>query len=158
MDIAPELKAAFEVFEREKKDDVIEISQLGDCLRMTNLVITETFLEAQRKRLKDDEIPSIDWNLFAGIYSAASGEVLAEDTLGESLKTLEVAKIFEDGTIGRRIKTSHLREFLTTFGDDPLTEEEAQELIQDMDQLLQGEVQSDAVAMELVHGMPLDEF
>lgn len=48
MDIAPELKAAFEVFEREKKDDVIEISQLGDCLRMTNLVITETFLEAQR--------------------------------------------------------------------------------------------------------------
>jgi hypothetical protein len=88
-----------------------------------------------RKRLKNDEIPSIDWNLFAGIYSAASGEVLAEDTLGESLKTLEVQKIFEDGTIGRRIKTSHLREFLTTFGDDPLTEEEAQELIQDMDQV-----------------------
>ena len=92
-------------------------------------------LRVFRKRLKNDEIPSIDWNLFAGIYSAASGEVLAEDTLGESLKTLEVQKIFEDGTIGRRIKTSHLREFLTTFGDDPLTEEEAQELIQDMDQV-----------------------
>jgi hypothetical protein len=48
MDISPELKAAFEVFEREKKDDVIEIAQLGECLRMTNLVITETFLDAQR--------------------------------------------------------------------------------------------------------------
>jgi len=92
-------------------------------------------LRVFRNRLKNDEIPSIDWNLFAGIYSAASGEVLAEDTLGESLKTLEIQKIFDDGTIGRRIKTSHLREFLTTFGDDPLTEEEAQELIQDMDQV-----------------------
>ena len=113
-----------------------ELGHYRNVFRRTEVTsLLAVHLQVFRKRLKNDEIPSIDWNLFAGIYSAASGEVLAEDTLGESLKTLEVQKIFEDGTIGRRIKTSHLREFLTTFGDDPLTEEEAQELIQDMDQV-----------------------
>ena len=107
-------------------------------------------------------------------HSHASGSKPSEYEMQHAQEDFEnLQKIFEDGTIGRRIKTSHLREFLTTFGDDPLTEEEAQELIQDMDQvnffenncliylhlkLLQGEVQSDAVAMELVHGMPLDDF
>ncbi len=113
-----------------------EPSHYGNVSRRSKVTpLLSAHLRVFRNRLKNDEIPSIDWNLFAGIYSAASGEVLAEDTLGESLKTLEIQKIFDDGTIGRRIKTSHLREFLTTFGDDPLTEEEAQELIQDMDQV-----------------------
>ena len=90
----------------------------------------ETFLSRQRKRLSEDGIEEIDWNLFGGIFSAASGEVVAEDALSESLKTLEVQKIFPDGTIGRKITTADLRAFLTSFGDDPLTDAEAQELIQ----------------------------
>jgi len=43
---------------------------------------------------------------------------------------LEVPKIFPDGTIGRKITTSDLREFLTTYGDDPLSDADVQELIQ----------------------------
>lgn len=118
---------------------------------MTNLVVTETFLLRQKKRLTEENIDQLDWNMFCGIYSAASGEVVAEDYLSEALKSLEEPKIFPDGTIGRKITTSHLREFLTTFGDDRLSDSDVQELIQEMDQLLQGEVQADAVAMGLIH-------
>ena len=79
---------------------------------------------------------------------------------------MEVPKIFPDGTIGRKITTADLREFLTTYGDDPLSDADVQELIQvipkqrialylyknkDTDKLLQGEVQADAMAMELIH-------
>ena len=39
-DLPAEQKYAYEVFERESKDGIIEISQLADALRMTNLVIT----------------------------------------------------------------------------------------------------------------------
>ena len=123
-------------------------------------------------RKAEDGIEKLDWNLFCGIYSAATGEVVAEDFLSESLKrnnnksisleksfvqhihyslSLEVPKIFPDGTIGRKITTADLREFLTTFGDDPLSDSDIQELIQDMDQLLQGEVQADAMAMSMIH-------
>ena len=42
----------------------------------------------------------------------------------------ESQKIFPDGTIGRKVTTADLREFITTYGDDPLTDAEAQELIQ----------------------------
>ena len=90
----------------------------------------ETFLSRQKKRLSEENIEQIDWNLFVGIYSAAAGEVVAEDALSESLKTLEVPKIFPDGTIGRKITTADLRAFLTQYGDDPMTDAEAQELIQ----------------------------
>ena len=79
--------------------------------------------------MTEDHIEIIDWNLFSGIFSAASGEVVPEDALAEALKTIETQKIFPDGTIGRKITTSDLREFLTTYGDDPLTDEDAQELI-----------------------------
>ena len=48
--------------------------------------ILETFLSRQKKRLAEDDISEIDWNLFAGIHSAASGEVVAEDALAEALK------------------------------------------------------------------------
>ena len=97
---------------------------------MTNLVVTETFLLRQKKRLTEENIDQLDWNMFCGIYSAASGEVVAEDYLSEALKSLEEPKIFPDGTIGRKITTSHLREFLTTFGDDRLSDSDVQELIQ----------------------------
>jgi len=151
-DVADEHKIAFDVFERESEEDgTVDISSLPDLLRMTNLVVTETFLSRQRKRLAEDGIERLDWNLFCGIYSAASGEVVAEDFLSEALKSLEVPKIFPDGTIGRKITTSDLREFLTTYGDDPLSDADVQELIQDTDKLLQGEVQADAMAMELIH-------
>ena len=43
---------------------------------------------------------------------------------------MEVPKIFPDGTIGRKITTADLREFLTTYGDDPLSDADVQELIQ----------------------------
>ena len=51
-DVAEEHKAAYEVFTREADDNGnIDISQLADTLRMANLVVTETFLSRQRKRL-----------------------------------------------------------------------------------------------------------
>jgi len=151
-EVSEEHKMAYEVFEREADEEgTIDISNLPEALRMTNLVVTETFLSRQKKRLAEDGIEKLDWNLFCGIYSAATGEVVAEDFLSESLKSLEVPKIFPDGTIGRKITTADLREFLTTFGDDPLSDSDIQELIQDMDQLLQGEVQADAMAMSMIH-------
>ena len=92
-------------------------------------MFSETFLQRQKKRLTEDNIETVDWNLFVGIYSAAGGDVVAEDALAESLKYLEIQKIFPDGTIGRKITTSDLRAFLTEFGDDPLSDADAQELI-----------------------------
>ena len=41
-DLPPEQRFAFEVFERESREGIIEIAELADVLRMTNLVITET--------------------------------------------------------------------------------------------------------------------
>ena len=64
------------------------------------------------------------------VLQPIEGEVVAEDFLSEALKSLEVPKIFPDGTIGRKITTSDLREFLTTYGDDPLSDADVQELIQ----------------------------
>lgn len=100
------------------------------CFYILKYFFLETFLSRQKKRLSEENIEQIDWNLFVGIYSAAAGEVVAEDALSESLKTLEVPKIFPDGTIGRKITTADLRAFLTQYGDDPMTDAEAQELIQ----------------------------
>ena len=36
--------------------------------------------------IAEDGIDRLDWNMFCGIYSAASGEVVAEDYLSEALK------------------------------------------------------------------------
>ena len=39
-DQSPEQKFAREIFDRESKDGILELDQLADTLRMTNLVIT----------------------------------------------------------------------------------------------------------------------